>query len=195
MGALQILGAKAAGAGSIADVLSNGSVDRDQEQAFKNVGGLTVATSDGLRGVKAGGGGNGKVTSIGGLRGGADISGANTGNVSERRVTAVVKKEAPAVDGSLDAGLIAREVRARMGAVKACYERALKRNPNLSGKIALHWTITPSGTVQGVETENDSLGDPEVANCIKQLVMRWRFPAPSGGSVEVSIPFVFQASN
>jgi hypothetical protein len=194
MGALQILGAKSAGAGSIADVLSNGGVDRDQEQAFKNVGGLTVATSDGLRGVKGGGGGSGKVASISGLRGGADISGANTGNVSERKVTAVVKNEAPAVDGSLDAGLVAREVKARMGAVKGCYERALKRNPNLSGKIVLRWTITAAGTVQGVEAEND-IGDPEVANCIKALVARWRFPAPSGGSVEVSIPFVFQASN
>jgi TonB family protein len=81
-----------------------------------------------------------------------------------------------------------------MGAVKGCYERALKRNPNLSGKIVLRWTITPSGTVQNVEAEND-IGDPEVANCIKQLVSRWRFPAPSGGSVDVSIPFVFQASN
>jgi outer membrane biosynthesis protein TonB len=194
MGALQILGAKSAGAGSIADVLSNGGVDRDQEQAFKNVGGLTVATSDGLHGVKGGGGGTGKVASIANLRGGADIAGANTGNVSERKVTAVVKQEAPAVDGSLDAGLVAREVRARMGAVKGCYERALKRNPNLSGKIVLHWTITAAGTVQGVEAEND-IGDPEVATCIKALVARWRFPAPSGGSVEVSIPFVFQASN
>jgi hypothetical protein len=58
----------------------------------------------------------------------------------------------------------------------------------------LHWTITAAGTVQGVEAEND-IGDPEVATCIKALVARWRFPAPSGGSVEVSIPFVFQASN
>jgi hypothetical protein len=48
--------------------------------------------------------------------------------------------------------------------------------------------------VSGVDVENDSVGDSEVATCIKQLISRWRFPAPSGGAVEVSFPFVFQAS-
>ena len=65
--------------------------------------------------------------------------------------------------------------------IKACYERALKRNPNLSGKVVIHWTITQAGTVSGVDVEQDTLGDAEVASCIKSLVARWRFPAPSGG--------------
>ena len=79
-------------------------------------------------------------------------------------------------------------------ALQQCYERALKRNPNLSGKVVIHWTITQAGTVSGVDVEQDTLGDAEVASCIKSLVARWRFPAPSGGSVEVSFPFVFQSS-
>ena len=87
-----------------------------------------------------------------------------------------------------------RKSAARLGAIKACYERALKRNPNLSGKVVIHWTITQAGTVSGVDVEQDTLGDAEVASCIKSLIARWRFPAPSGGSVDVSFPFVFQAS-
>jgi outer membrane biosynthesis protein TonB len=196
-GILKLLGAKADGAGSIADVLGKGDVDRDQERAFQGVGGLTVATGDGsLRGVKSGTGGTGKVANISGLRGGGSgISGASTGNVgAERKVTAVVKSEAPAVDGQLDPNIIVREVKARMSAIKACYERALKRNPNLSGKVVIRWTITAAGTVTGVDVDQDSLNDSEVTGCIKSLVARWRFPAPSGGSVEVSFPFVFQAS-
>ena len=106
----------------------------------------------------------------------------------------VVKSEAPAVDGELDPAMVAKEVRTRLGAIKACYERALKRNPNLSGKVVIHWTITQAGTVSGVDVETDTLGDAEVASCIKSLVARWRFPAPAGGSVEVSFPFVFQSS-
>jgi TonB family protein len=81
-----------------------------------------------------------------------------------------------------------------MSAIKACYERALKRNPNLSGKVVVRWTITAAGTVNGVDIDQDTLGDSEVTNCIKGLVARWRFPTPQGGSVEVSFPFVFQAS-
>jgi TonB family protein len=195
-GILKLLGAKADGSGSIADVLGKGDVDRDQEKAFQGVGGLTVATSDAsLRGVKSGTGGSGKVADIGSLRGAGNIASGNTGaGVTEKRVTGVVRHEAPAVDGELDPALVSKEVRARIGAVKACYERALKRNPNLNGKIKVRWTITAAGTVSGVDISDDSVGDSEVSSCIKQLVARWRFPAPSGGSVEVEFPFVFTSS-
>jgi TonB family protein len=195
-GILKLLGAKADGSGSIADVLGKGDVDRDQEKAFQGVGGLTVATGDAsLRGVKSGTGGSGKVANISGLRGAGSIAGGDTGAGStEKRITGIVKSEAPAVDGALDPSLVSKEVRTRIGAIKACYERALKRNPNLSGKVKVRWTITAAGTVAAVEIEEDSLGDNEVSSCIKGLVSRWRFPAPSGGSVEVVYPFVFQSS-
>jgi TonB family protein len=195
-GILKLLGAKADGSGSIADVLGKGDVDRDQEKAFQGVGGLTVATSDAsLRGVKSGTGGSGKVANISGLRGAGSIAGGDTGaGLTEKRISGVVRSEAPSVDGTLDPSLVSKEVRARIGAIKACYDRALKRNPNLSGKVKIRWTITAAGTVSAVEIEEDSMGDAEVSSCIKGLVSRWRFPAPSGGSVDVVYPFVFQAS-
>jgi outer membrane biosynthesis protein TonB len=194
-GLLKLLGAKAEGEGSIADVLGKGDVDRDQEKAFQGVGGVGVANSnDQLRGIKSGGSGTGRVAA-GDLRGGAGIAGGGTGGpAAEKKVSGVVKSEAPAVDGELDPNMVAKEVKSRLGAIKACYERALKRNPNLSGKVVIHWTITQAGTVSGVDVEQDTLGDAEVASCIKSLVARWRFPAPSGGSVDVSFPFVFQSS-
>ena len=195
-GLLKLLGAKSDGGGSIADVLGKGDVDRDQENAFKGVGGVGIASgNDSLRGIKSGGSGSGRVADAGSLRGGAGIAGAETGKgAAERTVKAAIKTEAPAVDGELDPNMVAKEVRSRLGAIKACYERALKRNPNLSGKVVIHWTITQAGTVSGVDVEQDTLGDAEVASCIKSLIARWRFPAPSGGSVDVSFPFVFQAS-
>jgi len=195
-GLLKLLGAKAEGDGSIADVLGKGDVDRDQEKAFQGVGGVGVASgNDSLRGIKAGGSGSGRVADVGGLRGGGSIAGGGTGaGAGERTVKAAIKTETPAVDGELDPNMVAKEVRSRLGAIKACYERALKRNPNLSGKVVIHWTITQAGTVSGVDVEQDTLGDAEVASCIKALIARWRFPAPAGGSVDVSFPFVFQAS-
>jgi outer membrane biosynthesis protein TonB len=195
-GLLKLLGAKASGEGSIADVLGKGDVDRDQEKAFQNVGGVGVASgNDQLRGIKSGGSGSGRVADVGGLRGGGSIASGGTGQgAAEKTVKGAIKTEAPAVDGELDPNMVAKEVKSRLGAIKACYERALKRNPNLSGKVVIHWTITQAGTVSGVDVEQDTLGDAEVASCIKSLVARWRFPAPSGGSVDVSFPFVFQSS-
>jgi outer membrane biosynthesis protein TonB len=196
-GLLKLLGAKADSSGSLADVLGKGDVDRDQEKAFQGIGGVGVASSSdaALRGIKTGGSGSGRVASVGGLRGGAGIAGGSTGvGPAEKKVSGVVKSEAPAVDGQLDPGVVSKEVRTRLGAIKACYERALKRNPTLSGKVVVHWTITAAGTVSGIDVENDTMGDNEVSSCIKSLIARWRFPAPAGGSVEVSFPFVFQAS-
>jgi len=194
-GLLKLLGAKSDAGGSIADVLGKGDVDRDQEKAFQGVGGVGVANADSLRGIKSGGSGSGRVADAGNLRGGAGIAGGGTGQGSgERTVKGAIKTETPAVDGELDPNMVAKEVRSRLGAIKACYERALKRNPNLSGKVVIHWTITQAGTVSGVDVEQDTLGDAEVASCIKSLIARWRFPAPAGGSVDVSFPFVFQAS-
>jgi outer membrane biosynthesis protein TonB len=195
-GLLKLLGANTGEGGSIADVLGKGDVDRDQEKAFQGVGGVGVASgNDQLRGIKSGGTGSGRVASVGGLRGGGSIAGGGTGEAAaEKKVSGSVKSEAPAVDGELDPAMVAKEVRTRLGAIKACYERALKRNPTLSGKVVIHWTITQAGTVSGVDVEQDTLGDAEVASCIKALVARWRFPAPSGGSVDVSFPFVFQSS-
>jgi outer membrane biosynthesis protein TonB len=195
-GLLKLLGANTGENGSIADVLGKGDVDRDQEKAFQGVGGVGVASgNDQLRGIKSGGSGSGRVANVGGLRGGGEIAAGGTGSAAaEKRVSGSVKSEAPAVDGELDPAMVAKEVRTRLGAIKACYERALKRNPTLSGKVVIHWTITQAGTVSGVDVEQDTLGDAEVASCIKALVARWRFPAPAGGSVDVSFPFVFQSS-
>jgi hypothetical protein len=197
-GLLKLLGAKVDGSGSIADVLGQGDVDRDQEKAFQGIGGVGVASGNdlALRGIKSGGSGSGRVATVEGLRGGAGIVGGGTGEGrGEKKVSGVVKQEAPSVDGELDPSIVAKEVKSRLGAIKACYERGLKRNPTLSGKIAIHWTITGAGTVTGIDVDSDTMGDHEVASCIKGQIARWRFPAPAGGSVDVSFPFVFQASN
>jgi TonB family protein len=113
---------------------------------------------------------------------------------TEKRPSGTVRSEAPSVEGPLDPSVVSKEVRVRIGAVKACYERALKRKPNLSGKVKMRWTITAAGTVSAVEVEADSMGDTEVASCIKGLIRRWRFLAPAGGSVDVVYPFLFQTT-
>jgi TonB family protein len=111
---------------------------------------------------------------------------------TEKRVSGVVKSEAPSVDGPLDPSLVVKEVRTRIGAIKACYGRALKRKAGLSGRVKMRWTIATAGTVTDVEIEEDSVGDSEVTSCMKGLVRRWRFVAPSAGSVQVVYPFLFE---
>jgi hypothetical protein len=193
MGVLKILGAKGEN-GSVADLVKGGDVSGDADKVFAQVGGVGVATTGGgLRSKGAGG--------TGSLRGGGSLRASGPGEVGtgekggERAVKGIVKDSTPTdVDGSLDPSVIAREIRGRLGAIKACYEAGLKRNPNIGGKLQLRFEISTVGKVTSAEIENDSMHDDEVASCIKSRVMTWRFPAPSGGSVQFSYPFIFQAS-
>jgi len=193
MGVLKILGAKGEN-GSVADLVKGGDVSGDADKVFAQVGGVGVATTGGgLRSKGAGGSGS--------LRGGGSLRASGPGEVGtgerggERAVKGIVKDSAPTdVDGSLDPSVIAREIRGRLGAIKACYEAGLKRNPNIGGKLQLRFEVSTVGKVTSAEIENDTMHDDEVASCIKSRVMTWRFPAPAGGSVQFSYPFIFQAS-
>ncbi|HEY2746718.1 MAG TPA: AgmX/PglI C-terminal domain-containing protein [Polyangia bacterium] len=193
MGVLKMLTAKGDN-GAVADLVKGGDVSGDADKVFAQVGGVGVATSGGgLRGKGAGGTGT--------LRGGGSLRASGPGEVGtgerggERVVHAVVKDSAPQdVDGSLDPSVIAKEIRSRLGAIKACYEAGLKRNPNIGGKVQLRFEVSSVGKVTSAEIENDTMKDEEVASCITSRVKTWRFPAPSGGSVQFSYPFIFQAS-
>ncbi|MGZ3406975.1 MAG: AgmX/PglI C-terminal domain-containing protein [Caldimonas sp.] len=195
MGVLKILGAKGEN-GSVADLVKGGDVSGDADKVFAQVGGVGVAGAGagGLRSAKGAGG-------TGSLRGGGSLRASGPGEVGtgerggERTVKGIVKDSAPTdVDGSLDPSIIAKEIRSRLGAIKACYEAGLKRNPNIGGKLQLRFEISSVGKVTSAEIENDSMHDEEVASCIKSRVSTWRFPAPAGGSVQFSYPFIFQAS-
>lgn len=97
-----------------------------------------------------------------------------------------------AKSGDLDPAMVANAVRTRLGAVKACYDQALVKTPSLAGRLVAHWTIDVSGAVTTLGWDADTIGNPEMADCIQATIARWRFPPPSGGSVEVTFPFVFQ---
>ncbi len=192
MGVLKMLTAK--GDGAVADLVKGGDVSGDADKVFAQVGGVGVATTGGgLRGKGAGG--------TGSLRGGGSLRASGPGEVGtgerggERAVHAVVKDSAPQdVDGSLDPSVIAKEIRSRLGAIKACYEAGLKRNPNIGGKVQLRFEVSSVGKVTSAEIENDTMHDEEVASCITSRVKTWRFPAPAGGSVQFSYPVLVQAS-
>jgi hypothetical protein len=100
-----------------------------------------------------------------------------------------------AADGQLDPDVVSKGVAARIGAVKGCYERALKDDPKLEGKILARWTITATGSVSEIAIDEDTVKSSAVAGCVRAVIARWHFPAPRGGAVEVSFPFVFRVGS
>ena len=98
------------------------------------------------------------------------------------------------LDGELDASKIARVIRRKQRAVQDCYERELKRDPGLSGKIEIEITIGENGRVEDATVIGNSTGSKAIGVCAVGRIKRWRFPKPDGGSVTFVAPFTFVAS-
>jgi hypothetical protein len=198
-GLVQLLTA-AGSSGHLADLLSVGSVDRAQEEAFREVSGVRVAEEEGAgRPLGGGVGPGGKLVDVHGLRVDAHISTADVSGEHVERRAPTVRVERPADDDlppGFDPRLLARVIRDRLGQVRACYEKALKRRGDgqLGGKLVLRFSLTAAGTVSAVEIDEDTLHDPEVAACVRTVARAWRFPAPPR-ALEVTFPFLFQPSS
>ncbi|MDE2263234.1 MAG: TonB family protein [Gammaproteobacteria bacterium] len=61
------------------------------------------------------------------------------------------------------------------GAIYALYERALRTNPMLQGKLVLEFTIAPSGVVTRCRVVSSELHDPALEREIVARVMLFRF--------------------
>ncbi|MCE9575743.1 MAG: AgmX/PglI C-terminal domain-containing protein [Deltaproteobacteria bacterium] len=99
----------------------------------------------------------------------------------------------PVEQGEVDLALVAAEVTRRSGDLQRCYERRLAVDPALSGTIAIHWNLAATGAVNEACITTDTIGDEELVACVNQLILGASFPAPRGGAVDVTIPFVFTA--
>ncbi len=80
---------------------------------------------------------------------------------------------------------------ARAAGSRSCYNNALRRNPNLEGKMTVNLRVSPSGAVCSVSTSNNSLGDPAVASCVSAQFRATQFPKPQGGCVDMAAPLNF----
>ncbi len=178
------------------DLLRTGRPDEDPALVLSQVTSVETASDQRPAHLMRDMGG-GKISGTTELRNlGMHISVADVGpSVAERRVS-VVRVDPPAPDEVAASGFdVTRQIRGHLAEIRACYERALKRRADITGKLVLRLTIAAAGTVTSVELDDDTLHDAEVSACVLSAARRWRFPPPPHGSAELSFPFVFQPSN
>ena len=185
------------------------AVGNDDEDVWGGLTGTEVGEAFGvgglgLVGTGRGGGGTGEGTIglgntglIGKGGGGGTGSGYGRGSGAGfggrgKRVPRVRQAKAQ-VKGALDKDIIRRIVRAHINEVRYCYNQGLARDPNLKGRVAVQFTIGPSGKVPVAVVAQTSLKDKNVANCVAKAVKRWKFPKPpGGGNAVVTYPFVLE---
>lgn len=94
-------------------------------------------------------------------------------------------------NGSIPAADLQKVFRKYSGQTQKCYERALKKNPNLAGRVLLELTIGRDGSVVSVNAQGDTLRSNQVNSCLEKLARGWSFPSPSGGAAKVRKPYTF----
>lgn len=76
--------------------------------------------------------------------------------------------------------------------VRHCYERGLRRDPRLTGRVVVGFEVPPSGGVSRAWIESSTLGDPAVEACVLRPFLLLRMPPPPGGTGVVRYPLVLR---
>jgi hypothetical protein len=80
-------------------------------------------------------------------------------------------------------------VRANAGDLRLCYERELKADPSVAGRVDAEWTIE-RGRAVGVRVVENTTGNEQLGACVTEAIARWSFPAALEGAV--AWPFLFR---
>lgn len=93
------------------------------------------------------------------------------------------------IDGDADKKAVSATIRNRMSALQSCYDKALRADAGLNGKITYTITISVMGTVTNVQVLDDSLQDEGVKGCTVAKIKGWRFPTTPGAEASSDVTF------
>ncbi|MCS6900770.1 MAG: AgmX/PglI C-terminal domain-containing protein [Myxococcales bacterium] len=87
------------------------------------------------------------------------------------------------------------DLRGLSGVARGCYERALRNNHTLQGKMVVNVRVDPSGNVCSVSISGDTLGSPDVSACVLSAFRGKRVAPPTGGCADSTMTLNFQAKD
>ena len=198
-----LLGAFGGEDGALGDVLAGGAVTGNAADVLAQATGVGVAEKSeaGALRTRSGGGGSGQKEGLGALKK-SERAGKAAGegkSIEERAVRGDVGLRGGGDiggSGAFDAALVQQQIKLRLKSITRCYESELRKNPSLSGKVTVTFTIQQRGNVTDAKATENTTGSPAVADCVTRTISRFRFnPGPEGGSVTFRYPFVFQPQN
>lgn len=76
--------------------------------------------------------------------------------------------------------------------VRGCYEREVRNQPNLRGKVVVRFMIGEEGKVLTVDMDSSEIDSPEVIDCVRKLFGLMEFPPPEKGMILITYPFEFE---
>ncbi|MFQ5863703.1 MAG: AgmX/PglI C-terminal domain-containing protein [bacterium] len=190
----------------VEDILfRSGNSEQDLDKALSNLSGIKTGGMPSRSKGGSGDGGDGVKGERAQEGGGIDqlVSGLGTtkSRSFERSGELVVVSDSPLIEGNGEKGILGRNqddiqavVLKHKNAIQYCYERALKRNPNLKGKLVVRFTITPQGAVKKLTIVSSTISSRKVERCVMNRIRRWNdFGSidPSYGDTTIRQVFAF----
>lgn len=90
-----------------------------------------------------------------------------------------------------DNDAISAVVSSHKASIRMSYEKYLKRDPTLAGKVTIRFTIAASGSVAMAIVVENTTGDKDLEDEIIRKIRMWHFETIPDGDVTVTYPFVF----
>jgi TonB family protein len=76
-------------------------------------------------------------------------------------------------------------------AIYSLYNRALRKDPTLQGKLVIRLTISPSGKITKIDLVSSELGDPGLERKLVQRIKLFNFGAKAVDAVTITYPIDF----
>lgn len=88
-------------------------------------------------------------------------------------------------------GTLSSAVQAAAAGARGCYNRALAKGNEVSGRMTVSVQVGSNGAVCGASIGNDTVGSPQVSSCVLGRFQGRSFPPPTKGCVVVNVPINF----
>jgi hypothetical protein len=184
------------GEGSVFDIIQDtennlGDLMADGTSIIESDAGSVSEFVPGGKGISAQGG-----MVQGDKIGGSDEPGLAKKEKKEKKIKPKMSSSTNDIYGDVDKRAVQATIRRRTSALKVCYEKALRTQPGLKGKISYTIAISTVGRVTRVDIEEDTLGDASVRSCTKAKIKGWRFPtAGAEETAEVTFSVVYSGAH
>ena len=122
-----------------------------------------------------------------GEHGGFTVGDAGQVGRQQQAVVADLELEEPVLDTGADDGSISALLKRNSRRIKAAYERQLKSDPELHGRVEVTVTVAADGTVLSARVTENTTGSGTLGSSIARCIDKWDFPA-TGEEYEVAIP-------
>jgi TonB family protein len=113
----------------------------------------------------------------------------------EPQIRGRVDVGAPTADDALDATALTHVLDTRRAYFRSCYERELRADPTLAGRLVVSFDVSTAGTIASCHVDTSTIASDAVAACVTHMFERLRIdPAPEG-QAHVQVPITFSLAD